>query len=803
MSIACKKPFFYNTLKLTVSLGDAIIFSFILEELMKRWKLLFTIFVITFTTMLAEVLLTRVFSVVYFGQFAFLIISLALFGYGLSGVFLALRNLSERKDQATLLSRFLLLLVISFPLAYKVTLMFTIDFLHLFAPFHNFLFLVINFLVLLLPFFFGGVVLALIFSAYSENIGRLYFIDLVGASLGSLAIIPLIPWLGPNRVLILLFCLLALAWFFITTGRKAFRFAVLGVLIAVFTAAFLFEARIFPIIPTLESDKRQYNAQLKNKRIEFSKWSTIDKIDVAPWLEFRKVIWINGGTMQSFIMPFDGNLAALKKIEWDPASLPFQLARNGTAIIIGSAGGYEVLCALSHGFRYIVAIEMDPVICAILKKEYADYTGGIFNLPQVNLVADEGRSVLKRLSRKFDVIQMVNSHNANSLLSGALSISETYIYTVESFKDYWEHLEADGLIYIVHWNGERLFATALQALKEMGIEHPEEKFFIVQHPGGFNYFYLKKGAFTAHDYDILKNSVAAPEDISYSPDMRLDNLFYHMIADLDGTVRKSSVNIAPVYDNSPYFNQPNSIGQFRFKNMHLKGIGESVVRSAIIYSNSIYLSILALALLFSFLFIYLPLRRRRSDASQNPLIFYFFFIGLAFIMVEIIFIKIFQLFLGSPAISISIIIFSLLISSGVGSLLSARLFHRLGKHMIPAFALFLAALLTIYGFTMFSIIDRLMFLNFPWRILSSFILISLAGFFMGAFFPWGIRRLGEKNKAMIGWAWGANSFATVVGSILTVIVSINWNFTVVLVLAALSYLSAAFFSSRTGKAKTA
>ena len=167
---------------------------------MQRWKLLFTIFAVTFTTMLAEVLLTRVFSVVYFGQFAFLIISLALFGYGLSGVFLALRRLSERQDQAKLLSRFMLLFVISFPLAYKATLVFTIDFLHLFDPFYNFLFLVLNFLILLLPFFFGGMILALIFSTYSENIGRLYFIDLVGASLGSLAIIPLIPTARPQSL---------------------------------------------------------------------------------------------------------------------------------------------------------------------------------------------------------------------------------------------------------------------------------------------------------------------------------------------------------------------------------------------------------------------------------------------------------------------------------------------------------------------------------------------------------------------------------------------------------------------------
>ncbi|MCX6555672.1 MAG: hypothetical protein NTZ12_11780, partial [Candidatus Aminicenantes bacterium] len=623
------------------------------------------------------------------------------------------------------------------------------------------------------------------------------------ASLGSLAIIPLIPWLGPNRILILLFCLLALAWFFVAPARKSVRVTVFGLLLAAFAAAFLFEAKVFPIIPTRESDKRQYNAQLKNKRIEFSKWSTIDKIDVAPWLNIRKVIWINGGTMMSFIMSFNGDLSKLEKIEWDPASLPYQVARNGTAVIIGSAGGYEVLCALSHGFRYVVAIEMDPVICALLKKEYADYTGRIFLLPQVDLIADEGRSVLKRLRRKFDVIQMVNSHNADSLLSGALSISETYIYTVESFKDYWEHLEDDGLVYIVHWNGERLFATALQALKEMGVKHPEEKFFVAQHRRGFNYFFLKKGAITPRDYEVLKSSVGSFADIGYSPDMRLDNLYYRMLDDLDGTVRNSSVNIAPVYDRSPYFNQPNRIGQFRFRNMQIRGIGEDVVRSAIIYSNSIYLSILFLSLLFSFLFIFLPLRRKRTGPGQKPLIFYFFFIGLAFIMVEIIFIKIFQLYLGSPAISISIIIFSLLVSSGLGSLLTARSFRPFGKRMIPFFALFLAALLSFYGFTLFPILDRLMFLGFRWRVLIAFALISLAGFFMGAFFPEGIRRLGAKDKGMIGWAWGANSFATVLGSIMTVIVSINWDFTIVLILAALSYLAAAFFSIRAGKELTA
>jgi len=770
---------------------------------MSRWKLLFTIFTVTFSTMLVEVMLTRVFSVIYFGQFAFLIISLALFGYGLSGVYLALKKPAAPGKREPGLPFFLLLFALSLPLAYKATLMINIDFLHLFNPAINLGYLVINLLILLVPFFSGGVVLALIFSRYSESIGRLYFIDLIGSSLGSLAIIPLIPALGPNRILILLFFALSLAWFLLAGGRKGIRIGAFAALVVAFGLMFRFDNAVFPIVPKLVDSKRQYNAQLENGRIEYSKWSTIDKIDVAPWGGGRKVIWINGGTMQSFLKRFNGRLDRLGKIEWDAAALPFQVARNGSAVIIGSAGGYEVLCALSHGFKRVVAIEMDPVICDLLQNEYLDYTGRIFKLPQVTLLADEGRSALKRMKLKFDVIQMVNSHNPDSLLSGSLSVSETYIYTVESFKDYWDHLQPDGLVYILHWNGERLFSTALQALKEMGIERPEEKFFVVQYPEGFTHFFLKKGAFTEADYGILKLSIGENGRLVYSPDLKDDNIFYRMMADLKGTVRGSSVNIAPVYDASPYFNQPNRIGQFRFKNMQVNGMAEKIVQSALVYSNSIYLSILALSLMMAFFFIFLPLRRRSAGIGQKPLILYFFFIGLAFIMVEIIFIKIFQLLLGSPAVSISIIIFALLISTGIGSLCSPKLARLLGGRLIPLFSVILAAVLTAYALGLFPLLEVFMPLGLPWRIGASLALIALAGFFMGVFFPDGIRRLGQADKTLIGWAWGANSFATVLGSIMGVIVAINWSFSAVLIAAGLSYLAAGICSLRAAGAEKA
>jgi len=763
---------------------------------MNRFKLIFSILVVTFSTMLLEVLMTRVFSVIYLGQFAFLIISLALFGYGLSGVYLSVSKWARKENSLAYLERFLLGFALSIPLVYKFSLTVTVDFLNLFQSWQNLLALALNFIILVVPFFFAGVALALIFASYSQQIGRLYFIDLAGAALGSLAIIPLIPVLGPTRIILILFLLVMMAWLLLASLKPAVKIVGLILSLAIFSGLFRFEALVFPIVPRLVEAKRFYNTQLERKRLEYSKWSTIDKIDVAPWpwKPPRKVIWINGGTMQSFIWQFDGNLGNLRPIEWDTASIPYQLTPRGTAFIIGSAGGYEVLCALSHRYKFIVAVEMDPVICDLLKKEYAQYTGNIFHLDNVRLLADEGRSALKRINKRFDVIQMVNSHNADFLLSGALSVAETYIYTVESFKDYWEHLNENGFISIVHWNPERLFTTALQALKDMGIDQPHKKIFVMQnvsHLGddGFGHFFLKKGDLAPRDLEILKG-FAEKQRIKYSPDRIMDNLYYRLLAKPEETIKASAVNISPVYDRSPYFNQPNKIGQFRFKNMWVNGYAEQIIKYNVVFSNSVYLAILGLAIFFSLLLIYLPLRRRRSTIAQKPLILYFFLIGVAFIIVEIIFIKIFQLFLGSPAVSISMIIFSLLVSSGVGSLTSESWQRWLKDSKIPLFALLVALILAAYAIWLFPILNAAIGLKFVGRNLFAFMLIFLPGFFMGNFFPYGIKRLGEQNRAAIGWAWGANAFATVLGSILAVIIAINWNFPLLLILSALCYLAA-------------
>jgi len=750
----------------------------------ERAKIIWVTGFTAFAVILVEILYTRLFQSVYYSSFAFLIISLALFGTGLSGLQFALsRGRNRLKTE-----HYVLLFALSLPLILKLTLTIKIDFLNLFSSPVNLIFLVVNFLALILPFFLGGAVLVRIFADHSTEIGKLYFFDLAGAALGSLLVIPLISNAGPVNSILLTGILMILSWMFISNTGTVRKGAAGSILVLLFSLGICFSGDMFAVIPKIE--KRDYIRDLEKGRIEYSSWSPINKVDVAPFVfnADKKVVWLNCGTQQTWFVKTDQHRIGKKPLRWTHAAIPYQLTDNGSALIIGSAGGYEVLCARSNGFKRIFAVEMDPELCRLVKGRYADFIGNLFSQKGIFLINDEGRSVLKRMNKKFNVIQMVNSHPRDTLLSGGLSISETYIYTVRAFRDYWDSLADEGFLSIVHVYGERMFSTAFEALRQANVPEPGKKFFVIQIPNGFNYFFMKKGDITSKDRKILKR-FAGRNEIVYSPSRKKENVYdklasreYHRI------IEESSVNIAPVTDSSPYFNQPNRIGQFKFTNNFLKGMATEKVERVRTYTNSVYLSILFLSVVFSIVFIYLPLRKQRLNTKLGHTL-YFTLIGLSFIMVEIILIKIFQLLLGNPSYSISVIIFALLISAGAGSWFSERILKLFRNRMILV-SVFIAVVLIIYALFLFELIYRVIELPILFRAVISVLLISIPGVPMGIYFPLGVKRVSADNPAMTGWAWGANAFATVLGSVITVIISINWNFAAGLITAAVIYLTA-------------
>ncbi|MEN8222888.1 MAG: hypothetical protein ABFR36_06475 [Acidobacteriota bacterium] len=751
---------------------------------MERLKIIWVTGFTALSVILIEILYTRLFSSIYFSSFAFLIISLALFGTGLSGLHFSLTKRKRRLKT----EHYILLFALSLPVILKLTLTIKIDFLNLFSSPVNLIYLMINFLALILPFFLGGAVLVRIFADHSKEIGKLYFYDLAGAALGSLLIIPLISEAGPMNAILLVSIMLILTWLFISGDGTILKVITASLLILLFSAGIYFSADIFKLIPKIE--KRDYINDLEKGRIEYSSWSPINKVDVAPFIfnTNKKVVWLNCGTQQTWFVRTAEDQIGKKELKWTHAAIPYQLANKGSALIIGSAGGYEVLCARSNGFKRIFAVEMDPELCQLVSGKYSEYIGNIFKQKGVFLINDEGRSVLKRLNKKFDVIQMVNSHPKDTLLSGGLSISETYIYSVPAFREYWDNLAEDGFLSIVHVYGERMFSTAFEALRRSGIRQPGKKFYVIQIKNGFNYFFMKKGDINGKDRKILRK-FAGKNEIVYSPFEVKENVYYKLASpEYKKIIKDSSVNISPVSDKSPYFNQPNKIGQLNFSNNFLKGMATEKVERVRVYTNSVYLSIFFISIIFSIIFIYIPLRRRGGrEKIRNTL--YFSLIGLSFIIVEIILIKIFQLLLGNPSYSISIIIFSLLLSAGMGSYYSDKILIAFRNRMLNV-SLFIAVILIFYALLLFDLIYLVIELPIILRSVISVFLISIPGVPMGIYFPLGIKKVSSDDPVMTGWAWGANAFATVLGSVVTVIISINLNFSAGLITAAVVYILA-------------
>ncbi len=280
---------------------------------MNRIKLLSTIFFITFSTVVIEILYTRLFSVIYRSSFAFLMISLALFGYGLSGVFMSVSKIGKKENAIKFLEYFILIYALVLPFIYKITLTAAIDFLNLFNPFSNFLLLVLNCLALLIPFFAAGVSLVLIFTLYSSEIGSLYFIDLVGAALGGIALIPLITGFGPSKAILVIFFILSCLWFLISRLGKIKRAIVFILIVLSFLGMFNNSEELFPVVPRMR--KRAFLTHYERGVIEHSKWSPINKIDVAPFVKGKKRIWIDAGTMQSDLVKAPPDLRKMEPKE--------------------------------------------------------------------------------------------------------------------------------------------------------------------------------------------------------------------------------------------------------------------------------------------------------------------------------------------------------------------------------------------------------------------------------------------------------------------------------------------------------
>ncbi|MGQ9647215.1 MAG: hypothetical protein ACUVWO_11850 [Thermodesulfobacteriota bacterium] len=748
--------------------------------------LLSAIFLTSFSLIAFEITLSRLLSVLLSHHYVFLVLSIALLGLGLGGMFIHLfrRQIPKKENRFGILA--FLASAYSLSIPFSVISMIQaehIDYIQTSIVFHS--------LLLFIPFFLSGILLAEVYRMFPDMSGRIYGVDLVGAAAGSLGAILFLNLHGGVSTNFILGLTASLgAVFFSMAGprQRSLLISTMGLVILSALVGINWMGLYLPDIPIGKNPVKEIHDALSsfNGKIIETKWSAFGRTDLVAFSSYpdHMDIYIDG-TAGSPMFRFSGDIkapgSAIHRLKNEFSGyFPFLHLREEEkdhALIIGPGGGRDILLALMGGIRKITAVEINKDQVNLANK-YSAFNGGIYtDFSNVKIIVDEGRNFLKRQDEQYDIIMLsLPVTNTSRSLEG-YALTENFLFTVESIQDYLDHLTDEGqLIVVGHNDAEilRLLSISLSALRQHGI-NPVVAMKQIYLLGSEEYPLLVMRKRPFEPEEILKAyasmvQLGYEQRSSYFPYIGQEGMLNPALvalatgriglAEFIGMVSERGYDIRPVTDNSPFF--------YKFE----RGVPIPV---SLILWFSVLLSILMIGIPFL-------LKKKNQDLDLfryliTPLLL-FLLLGIGFVVIEISLIQKFGLFLGHPVLSLAVLLFSLLGGAGLGSLWSSRLLSDKIRKGLSRTSILVALIATGYAFFLPFLFNKLLGLNLPIRILISILSLVPLGFFMGFPFPLGIRML--KNKGIennIPWMWGVNGVGSVFGSALTLIVSINLGFT--------------------------
>ena len=770
------------------------------------------LFLLSLATLLLELSLTRVLSVTLWYHFGFLVISTALLGFGVSGVMLAtwcaLGN-TPRLDRA--LSFFALGFSVAVIASFWCMQRIPFDPFALATDHRQLLFMPLYLIVVAVPFFFAGGAISLLLTRSGPSVNRLYAFDLLGAGLGCALVAWVMPHLGGSGS-VLFSALMGTLAAVLFAGRAnlvpgvASGLAAIGLLFASFHGD-----RVIPI--HVGAFKVRAYSPI------YSVWNIMSLVQVVErpagaTRPSERVLLIDAGTAATGIGDLRPNVNTV--LEKDPhaaddLSAEAYLGRSGARVlIIGSGAGPQVLQGLALHANSITAVEINPAINDIAANRMNDFWGGLFHRPEVHLVTDEGRSFVRRSNETYDAIISVHTISNAAIASGAMSLAENYVLTREAFVDYLNRLSPDGTIYFTRpeYQLPRLLTTAREAFDQLGLGTLSNHVILDTEPpspGGrksfFAGFLLKKSAFTPADLELVRAAARQTGNPSrivlYAPDHIETGSIYQQIVDtpdLNTVIRSTEMQLEPATDNKPFFNQHTRWTSIRWATIRDMFSQDKAMAARLALEDRPIAEVTLLVLfvqtsIIAAVFIFLPLLLSRStglrwSASWRWLIF-FAALGLAFIMVEIASLQHFLLFLGQPIYTYAVVLATLLIFTGLGSLFSERWPASIAvlRRVLPIIVLVIAA---------WSLLTPALFhvalgLPLPARVLIAVALVAPLGFVLGMPFPLGLRNAVQQSMSLGAWAWGVNGFFTVLGTVLALMLGMMAGFVTVLILSCLCY----------------
>jgi len=791
-----------------------------------------SIALISATALAYEVLLTRLFSIVQWHHFAYMVISIALLGFGASGTFLALMSRPVERFTSVYVISIMLFGLLALP-CFLLAQQLAVHPEQLLWDPAQMLRVTAVYLLLALPFFFAANAIGLALMRFRHSVPQVYAADLVGAGLGSIAIVVSLYSLLPIDTLKLLSVIGLIAA--VIAGLEL-RVGRTGTGITVITAISL-PVALF-VLPTgwlslAISPYKSLPQQLNviGAHVESVRSSPLGLLNVvaspkvplrhAPGLSLnttvevpeQRGIFIDGDALT----PIDIHGAHEESAYLNAltSALPYHLNRPARVVVLGAGGGSLVRQALYHETPSITAVELDPQIVELMRNEYHDFSGGLYELDAVDVKIEEARGFLASDPQRYDLIQvaLIDSFAASS--AGLYALNENYLYTVEAIGEYYARLDEGGYLAITRWvklpprDALKLFATAVAALRRADVEDPAAQLLLIR---GWqtSTLIVKHGRFTPEEIGRAQDFCEArsfdlafyagmPESLANRYNVLPEPFLYRGARALLGDVPERFLaaykfNIEPATDDRPYF--------FYFFKWHtLPEIMSLRGRGGIPLLESGYLILMATliqALLISVVLVVLPLwkRMRSADVRRGRMAGYFTALGLAFFFVEIAFIQKFLLFLHHPVLAVAAVLSGFLVFAGLGSYLARRWqTHYEARRLLVTAVSAIGVFGILYALVLPDLVFKpLIGTSMPVKITLSLALIALLAIPMGIPFPLGIERLGERPRNLIPMAWAINGCASVVSAVLATVLAIHFGFTIVVLFAvALYFLAAATF----------
>lgn len=734
--------------------------------------------------LLAEITLTRIFSVTLRYHFAFLVLSIALFGLGAGGIFHFVSPYFKKRPG----SLALLALTAGFVLPVCIRVVLGTPFSPQLFTLETALLLLVVVSVSALPFFICGLFISLLYLSNQTEISRLYGFDLMGAALGCISAVVFLETLGAMGTPWVAASLFGLAGVLVPTIWRFKEAAAVLLLLFVAVGAGTGWLRIEFVKGDPEGS------------IEFERWNAFSRVAVSD-LGDRKVIHIDADAATDL---FSGDW-----IEENGGSLlegitglAYQLRQESDVLIIGSGGGRDIVAALEADNR-VVAVEVNPIITdALMLDRYFEFSGGLYGAPGVEAVLAEARTYLERTDRLFDVIQANAVDTWAAASGGGFTLSESYLYTVEAFESYLRRLTDDGILTLGRWVFAepqqllRIVAVALEALRLDGQADTRNHFFVVSDPsyeqggGTPGVVLLKQLPFREDELDLLRTaSEEGNFTVLYDPGFPRTNAFDRLIRSGDKTAFYASypLNVLPPTDDRPFF-----FFTLRWRDVFSvwNTPEESRKNNAGLFLLILVFGVMCVATALCFV---LPVLFKQRCRIRLPLAVFFLCIGLAFMMVEAVLIQRSVLFLGHPSISFLTVLCAIFLGAGLGSwrtdrIAEADLVRALMRSSATAAAgIGLLTLILPYWETLgfdWALQYRIAWLATP---------IFLTGTLLGRLFPMGFKLCTEPERA---WAWALNGSASVLGSIIAILFAMLWGFSSVLWIAALCYAISSVASVR-------